>query len=115
MEGAGGADMEEIMRPIALSCVLLLAGVGGALAQTMSEPEALARAEKFADQVVRVVPQRTGGMPAETGFGLLVGERAGKVYIATPHHVAFGFERPSLLRTLGKISAPIAAAIASSI
>jgi hypothetical protein len=76
---------------------LLLAGIGSGLAQTLSEPDARARAEKFADQVVRVVPQRADGMPAETGFGLLVGERAGKVYIATPYHVAFGTERPSSL------------------
>ena len=73
--------------------MLLLAGVGSALAQ--SEPEALARAEKFADQVVRVIPLHTNGEPAETGFGLVVGEQLGKVYIATPYHVAFGKERLS--------------------
>jgi hypothetical protein len=92
-----GAELEEMMRPIVLAYMLLLAGVGCALAQ--SEPEALARAEKFADQVVRVIPQRTDGMPnqAETGFGLVVGQSAGKVYVATPYHVAFGKERPSSL------------------
>jgi hypothetical protein len=52
----------------------------------MSEPEALARAKKFADQVVRVIPRHTDGAPAPAGFGLVVGERAGKVYIATPIH-----------------------------
>jgi hypothetical protein len=67
---------------------------GQALAQTMSEPE---RAEKFADQVVRVIPLRTDGTPSETGFGLVVGERAGKAHIATPRHVAFGPERHSSL------------------
>jgi hypothetical protein len=74
---------------------LLLAGAGTILAQQMSEPEALAHAEKFKDQVVRVVPLYTNGEPAQTGFGLVVGERLGKVYIATPYHVAFGNERPS--------------------
>jgi hypothetical protein len=89
--------MEKIMRRVELACVFLLAGAVSALAQTMSEPEALARAEKFADQVVRVIPQHADGTPAPTGFGLVVGERFGKVYIATPYHVAFGPERPSSL------------------
>jgi len=77
----------------------LLASMGCALAQTMSEPEALARAEKFTDQVVRVIPQRTDGMAdqAVAGFGLIVGERTGRAFIATPYHVAFGNERPSSL------------------
>jgi hypothetical protein len=98
MEGTPvGAEMGKIMRPITLSCVLLLVGIGSALGQTISEPEARARAEKFADQVVRVVPLYNNKEPADTGFGLIVGERRGKVYIATPYHVAFGNERPSSL------------------
>jgi hypothetical protein len=31
------------------------------------------------------------------GFGLIVGERFGRVFVATPYHVAFGNERPSSL------------------
>jgi hypothetical protein len=98
MEGTPvGSEMGKIIQRVVLACVLLTAGLGSALAQATSEPEALARAAKFADQVVRVIPQRTDGASAEVGFGLIVGERAGKVYIATPNHVVFGLERPSVL------------------
>jgi hypothetical protein len=98
MEGTPmGAGMGKIVRRVVTASVLLLAGVGSAVGQTLSEPEALARAEKFADQVVRVIPLYANGAPAETGFGLVVGERAGTVYIATPYHVAWGLERPSSL------------------
>jgi hypothetical protein len=90
-----GTEMEKIMRRVELACILLLASTVSTLAQT--ESEALARASKFADQVVRVIPEYTDGRPAPTGFGLVVGERVGKVYIATPQHVAFGKERASLL------------------
>ncbi len=65
------------MRPVVLACIWLLTGMGCALAQTVSEPEALARAEKFAHQVVRVIPQRDGmADQAMAGFGLIVGELA---------------------------------------
>jgi hypothetical protein len=98
MEGTSvGTEMGKIIQRVVLACVLLTAGLGSALAQATSEPEALARAAKFADQVVRVIPQRTDGASPEVGFGLIVGERAGKVYIATPHHVVFGLKRPSVL------------------
>jgi hypothetical protein len=50
----------------------------------MSEQDARQRAEKFTEQVVRVIPQHADGTSAPAGFGLVVGERAGKVYIATP-------------------------------
>jgi peptide/nickel transport system substrate-binding protein len=78
---------------------LLPAGVASVLAQALSEPEALARAGEFADQVVRVIPERADGAPTGAGFGLIVGERGGKVYIATPSHVVFGQDRPSLLNS----------------
>jgi TPR repeat protein len=97
LEGAPvGPKMDGIVRSIELACVVLLAGVGSALAQ-MSEQDARQHAEKFSDQVVRVIPKRTDGAPAPAGFGLVVGERAGQVYIATPYHVAFGSDRPSSL------------------
>jgi hypothetical protein len=95
MEGTPmGTEMGKIVRRFVLACLLPLAGVGSGLAQ-LSEQDARERAEKFADQVVRVIPRRTDGTPAPAGFGLVVGDRAGKVYIATPYHVAFGPDRPS--------------------
>jgi formylglycine-generating enzyme required for sulfatase activity len=48
-------------------------------------------------KLVRVIPQHTDGTPAPTGFGLVVGERFGTVYVATPYHVVFGPDRPSSL------------------
>jgi hypothetical protein len=82
---------------VAFAYAVLFAGVASALAQATSEPEALARASKFADQVVRVIPRHTDGGSAEEGFGLIVGQAAGELYIATPRHVAFGRDRVSLL------------------
>jgi hypothetical protein len=96
--------MGKIVRLLGLTWVSIFAAITGALAQVTSEPEALARASKFADQVVRVIPQRIDGSPAEEGFGVVVGERAGKLYIATPYHVAFGPDHPSsLVNTPGVI------------
>jgi hypothetical protein len=77
-------------RVVELVCVFLLSMVVSALAQTITEQNALLRAQKFADQVVRVIPKRIDGTTAPAGFGLLVGELDGFVYIATPYHVAFG-------------------------
>jgi hypothetical protein len=67
-----------------VACLL----AGPVLAQ--SEPQARARAERFLDQVVRVLPRIEGTPAADTGFGILVGERDGRLFVATPHHVAFG-------------------------
>jgi hypothetical protein len=75
--------------------VLLFGGIGSATAEATSEPEAMARAARFADQVVRVIPLFSDGTPAPAGFGLVVGERDRKAYVATPYHVAFGRERPA--------------------
>jgi hypothetical protein len=64
----------------------------------------MASAHQFADQVVRVIRQRSDGTRAPAGFGLVVGERAGTVYITTPSlplpccvNVAWGLDRPSSL------------------
>jgi hypothetical protein len=96
MEGTPvGVEVGQIIRCIVIACGLLSTGLCIAAPPPLSEPEALARAERFADQVVRIIPELSDGTPAPTGFGLVVGERAGKAYIATPYHLAFGLERPS--------------------
>jgi hypothetical protein len=98
MEGTPvGVEMGKSIRRLVFACVLLWAGLDGAPARALTEQEAMAHASKFADQVVRVIPQSIDGQPAPTGFGLIVGERANKIYIATPYHVAFGSDRPSSL------------------
>jgi hypothetical protein len=85
--------MGKMISIFRLAGFLLLASTIGARVEE-TEPVELARAIKFADRVVRVLPQGTD----QTGFGLIVGERAGKIYIATPYHVAFGPPgRPSTL------------------
>jgi hypothetical protein len=92
-----GAGMAKIVPGLALVCMLFNGPVRAA--QAMSEPEAFERAQKFVDQVVRIIPQRADGAVASTGFGLIVGERGGKVYVATPSHVVFGLDRPSSLNS----------------
>jgi hypothetical protein len=69
---------------MAVACLL----AGPVLAQ--SEPQARARAERFLDQVVRILPRIEGAPATDTGFGILVGERDGRLFVAVPHHVAFG-------------------------
>ncbi len=64
--------------------------IGTVSAQTFGEPQARARAERFREQVVRVLTETMSGVPGEPGFGIIVGEANGRLYIATPHHVAFG-------------------------
>lgn len=80
----------------ALALAVMLAP-GILRAQSSTETAALKKAETFTDQVVRVLPQRTDGSKAMTGFGLLIGEKNGRVFVATPYHVAVGTDRPSSL------------------
>ena len=99
-----GAEMGHMMRRLLLAVagLILSAQLAGAFSQTITEQEALARARKYSDQVVRVIPKRLDGGPAPDGqgFGIIVGEDRGKIYIATPRHVVFGGDHsPSLSTT----------------
>ena len=85
------------MRRLLIAGLIVSAQLACASAQTTTEPEALARALKFSDQVVRVIPKRLDGGPASEGFGIIIGEDGRKLYIATPRHVAFGEDRISSL------------------
>ncbi len=46
----------------------------------------------FQHNVVRVIPKTADGQDGPAGFGIIIGERDGRLFIATPDHVARGSE-----------------------
>jgi NMT1/THI5 like len=99
MEGASMGTKVLRKRPqfVRLVFLLLFMQLVEVRSQVTSEQQARGMASKFADQVVRIIPQRSDASTADDGFGVIVGERFGKAYIATPYHVVFGSDRPSTL------------------
>ena len=94
-----GARVQTVMRRLLIAGLIASAQLDCASAQANTETEAMARALKFSDQVVRVIPKRLDGGLASEGFGIIIGEEGQKLYIATPRHVAFGEGRLSSLST----------------
>ena len=92
-----GTEMRNVIRRLLMAGSIASAQLAYATAQTITEQEALARARGFSDQVVRVVPKHLDGGLASAGFGIIVGDDGGKIYIATPRHVVFGDEKVSSL------------------
>ena len=84
-----GSKLAKLVSCIILVCVSVLSEMNFALAQT--EPEARKRASQFKPQVVRVITHHIDGTEADVGFGLIVSEEKGRIYIATPRHVALGW------------------------
>jgi len=60
-----------------------------AFAQGSLQADGRTAASRWADHVVRVVPQRSDGGAAEKGFGIIVGHRNDDIFVVTPHHVVF--------------------------
>ncbi len=65
----------------------LALGASPAVAQSVADMQARERASTYQAQVAVIQPQRRDGQAAPSGFGLLVGERDGVLYIAVPRHV----------------------------
>lgn len=88
-------------RALGLTLALVTAGIGRAdaagpepLASTplMAQAPAAGRqtAVDFQRNVVRIIPKLPDGQDGPSGFGIVIGERDGRLFIATPDHVVRG-------------------------
>ena len=80
-----------------VALLLGLALPGGLAAQTA--PTGLQLARGFLDRTVRVIARQVPGLPGESGYGLVVGERTGTqggtvLVIVTPDHLVRDPQRP---------------------
>ena len=77
----------------ALVLILALAAPSATLAQQSTAPAGGRQtAIDFQHNVVRIIPKSADGQDAASGFGIVIGERNGRLFIATPDHVARGSE-----------------------
>jgi formylglycine-generating enzyme required for sulfatase activity len=73
------------VRYLLLAALLLLA----VPAQAQDELLQRNQARQFESQVVRVLPRRNDGTTAQTGFGIIVGQRGSLLIVAVPAHVVW--------------------------
>ncbi|MBL8701618.1 MAG: bifunctional trypsin-like peptidase domain-containing/SEL1-like repeat protein [Alphaproteobacteria bacterium] len=79
---------------LALILVLAIGAPPRAFAQSSTAAPAAGRqtALDFQRNVVRIIPKTADGQDGPSGFGIVVGERDGRLFIATPDHVVRGTE-----------------------
>lgn len=71
--------------------LVLATGTGAPVSAQQAAPASGRQtALDFQRNVVRVIPKTADGQDGPSGFGIVMGERDGRLYIATPDHVARG-------------------------